>query len=167
MTLPELSYTGSGGNRLFRRPRPGPGNYMVNESKTAATSAGIIAGRMITKNTFKGPAPRSFAASSKEISNSTNRERITTVAYAEQNVTCAIQIVIMPLSENTGTISPNVTNSNSKARPDITSGKIIGAVINSKNALSPWNFLMLTITKAASVPMTTDVIADISAIVSD
>ena len=73
----------------------------------------------------------------------------------------------MPLSEKTGMMSPNVTNNSSSARPEITSGKIIGAVINNKNALSPWNLCTLTITKAAKVPIITEAIADIKAMVSE
>ena len=53
---------------------------MVNDNRKAAISAGIIAGRIITKNTFKGPAPKSLAASSIDTSSSTKRERMTTVA---------------------------------------------------------------------------------------
>ena len=52
---------------------------MVKASKKAATSDGIKAGKITAKKTLIGPAPKSIAASSMEISNSRKRERITTV----------------------------------------------------------------------------------------
>ena len=64
-------------------------------------------------------------------------------------------------------ISPKVTNSSNRARPEITSGKIIGAVINNKKALSPKKRCTLTITKAARVPIITEAIAEKKAMVKE
>ena len=53
---------------------------MVKESKKAAISAGMSEGSMTAKKTLSGPAPKSLAASSMEVSSSKKRERMTTVA---------------------------------------------------------------------------------------
>ncbi|MNL76720.1 hypothetical protein D3C87_2027350 [compost metagenome] len=50
----------------------------VNANIQPAISAGAIIGKVITKNTFNGVAPKSIAASSIERSNSRRRELITT-----------------------------------------------------------------------------------------
>ena len=82
---------------------------IVNDSKKAAISAGMSEGNITEKNTFKGPAPKSLAASSMDVSSSKKRERITTVAYAEQKVTCANHMAAIPLSAKIGMKSPKVT----------------------------------------------------------
>ena len=52
---------------------------MVKPKRKAAISDGISAGKITAKKTLIGPAPKSIAASSIEISSSLKRERITTV----------------------------------------------------------------------------------------
>ena len=59
------------------------------------------------------------------------------------------------------------TNSKSNARPVITSGITIGAVIRKAKPVCPLNLPTRVSTKAARVPTTTDMLADMKAMVSD
>src|SRR4249919_1543169 len=122
----------------------------VKASSQPETSAGMMIGNVIWKNTCTRLAPRSIAASSMDLSSSPRREETTTVTKATQKVTCAIQIVVMPRD------TPMATNSSRMDNPVITSGMTSGAVIRAPNSSLPRNWRKRVITSEAIVASTTD-----------
>ena len=130
----------------------------VNAISQPDISAGMMIGKVITKNTLTRLAPRSIAASSSDLSSSAKREEMITVTNAMVKVTWAIQIDSMPLGESPN--GPNsVTNISSSDRPVTTSGITSGAVIRAPNNVLPRNGLKRVMTIAASVPSTTAAVA--------
>src|SRR5579859_8266985 len=67
----------------------------VKASSQPAIKAGAISGRVITRNTFNGRAPRSIAASSSDMSICARRERTTTVTKDRQKVIWAMTMVVI------------------------------------------------------------------------
>ena len=138
-------------------------NERVKANSQPDTRAGIIIGKVITKNIFNRFAPKSMAASSSDLSSSANRDEMMTVTKAIVKVTWAIQIDTMPFGE-TPKGANKVTNINSSASPVTTSGITRGAVINAPNKVLPRKTWKRVMTKAANVPSTTAAVAEVKAI---
>ena len=100
----------------------------VNDKSHAAASAENISGIVIKINVFKGPAPKSIAASSSVLSISCNLEEMITAEYEVQKVTCASHTVKEPLVSGHPVAWFRKTNINSRETPRITSGMTKGAV---------------------------------------
>src|SRR5690606_37392174 len=94
----------------------------VNASSHAASNAGKIKGKVTTKKTFIGVAPRSSAASSSERSRSRMRDWMMTATYAMHKVTWPTQMVNTPLPDGQPKSPPISTNISNKEMPKTTSG---------------------------------------------
>ena len=65
-------------------------------SRAAATTPGMISGRVTSRKVSSGVAPRSRAASSRLRSKPISRERTTTTTKLIENITWAISSVVKP-----------------------------------------------------------------------
>ena len=111
----------------------------VNASNQAATSAGAIVGMVIVKNTTRGLAPRSMAASSKVRSMPRKRDCTITATNAIPKVVCANMIVVTPRPDGQPKRLSSATNSNSSDKPVMTSGITSGAATIPVSQVRPRN----------------------------
>ncbi len=140
---------------------------MVKASSQPDRMAGKMIGRVMTKNTLAGCAPRSMAASSRAMSNVPRRDWMTTATNAMEKVMCAMVMVVMPRpagQPKTCSIATKVSRSD---RPVITSGMTSGAVVMALNSMRPRNLPNLDSEKPASVPRMDAPVALITATFSE
>ena len=139
-------------------------NDNVKPKSHAANKAGEMMGRVITKKTFNGDAPKSIAASSIERSTSRNRDERMTVTKAVLKVTWAIKIVSIPLPAGQPKACSIATKRSNRERPVITSGITNGAVIMPANVKWPRNLPKRTNAREAIKPSISDIHAHKNAI---
>ena len=94
----------------------------------------MISGRVTSRNVSHGVAPRSWAASSSDLSNPISRERTVITTNERLNMMCAIRIVAKP---SCGV--PQLRNCESSAAPSTTSGVASGMKMKKLTGERPLN----------------------------
>jgi stage V sporulation protein SpoVS len=129
--------------------------------------AGAITGRVTSRKTCQGRAPKSISASSMARSADSIRDWTMVVTNTIEKVICASVTVVKPREEGQPTYCAIKIKKISEEIPVITSGITKGAVTRPENKVRPRNLVNRAKAMPAIVPKIVAMVEDNSAISSD